>query len=318
MTESPERALLLVDAQSRGVESLRESLRKALTRLLRELSADGFYGPGVANPVREAAALSRTAQDAAAGLTWQYLDSLGNVARGSVDLPKRPRGIDPLIVWERPIKAYRYQRSLGVEHEAAVDAAVNRATSIAEDDVTLAVRKSAAQHSIKAPGVTGLRRVIHPELSKGGTCGLCIAASERIYHPGELLPIHGGCNCTVSEVTAADDVGSSLNNLSLGDLYEASGGTSAAELKRTRYQVNEHGELGPVLTPKGRNVRTAADVKADRGVRMDPAEKARKQLAVIEKSISALEVRAAAGEDVSVPLTYQRGLRDRLAAKAAA
>ena len=87
MTESPERALLLVDAQSRGVESLRESLRKALTRLLRELSADGFYGPGVANPVREAAALSRTAQDAAAGLTWQYLDSLGNVARGSVDLP---------------------------------------------------------------------------------------------------------------------------------------------------------------------------------------------------------------------------------------
>ena len=37
--------------------------------------------------------------------------------------------------------------------------------------------------------IRAYRRVIHPELSKGGTCGLCIAASDRIYFVDDLLAL---------------------------------------------------------------------------------------------------------------------------------
>ncbi len=310
-------ALLLVDAQSDGVLSLIEGMLSAIGRLLGSLPEDAWSDDRAKSALAQLAGLSRTAQEASAGLTWNYLDAMGNHAQGHLKYPSKPRGVDPTRVWARPLKTYNYERSLGVEHDAAVERALARAEHIARDDIRLATRTASAQHSLATPGVTGQRRVIHPELAKGGTCGLCIAASDRIYHPGKLLPIHDGCNCTVAEITAKADPGSSLNNLSLKDLYKEAGGTSAADLKRTRYQVNEHGELGPVLYPAKAKVRTKKDVERDTGRNKPDAEKAKKQLAVIEESIAALEQRAAAGEDVSTPLAYQKSLRERLLKRAA-
>ena len=48
------------------------------------------------------------------------------------------------------------------------------------------------------------------------------------------------------------DPADELNAVDLSQLYRDSGGTSGAHLKRTRYQVDEHGELGPVLVPKAK------------------------------------------------------------------
>lgn len=299
----PERALLLVDAHTQGRRSLRVGLLDRIVRWLRGLSQDDFYNFDPAETV----AVVRTAQEALASQTWAYLDALGAAAAGGPELPDEPRGVAPAVVWERPAKTYRFERAMGVEHEAALDAAVNRATTIADDDLTLAMREAAAQHSEAAPGVTGLRRVIHPELSESGTCGLCIAASDRIYKPGRLLPVHDRCRCSVAEVTAASDPGNSLNGQSLNDLYEAAGGTDAAKLKGTRYKVTEHGELGPVLVPKKADVRTPAEVKRDTGTSMDAAEKARKRLSVGEAKLKELQERAAAGEDVAAPLEYWLG-----------
>lgn len=144
------------------------------------------------------------------------------------------------------------------------DAAVNRVTAVADMDMQLADRAQAHQvlteHQDRRD-IRGYRRVVHPELSKGGTCGLCIAASDRIYQVEDLKAIHGRCECTVLPIVGSLDPGSGLNNLDLKTLYNRAGSTGAVDLKRTRYKIDEHGELGPVLTDG--TFRTAKQARRD-------------------------------------------------------
>ena len=98
--------------------------------------------------------------------------------------------------------------------------------------------------------------ILRPELAKTGSCGLCIAASDRVYNKASLMPMHGGCNCDVLPIIGAaggtGDPGNSLNNLDLAAVYAEAGNSSDSwDLKRARFEVNEHGELGPVLTVEG-------------------------------------------------------------------
>lgn len=309
----PEQALFLVDAHTRGRESLRLGVLERIARWLRGLTEGDFYDFDPS----EAVAVVRTAQEALAAQTWAYLDSLGTYAAGDPDLPDEPRGVDPAQVWERPAKTYRFERSMGRDHDEALDLAVQRAETIADDDLALAMRVAAAQHSQAADGVVGLRRVVHPEMSRGGACGLCLAASDRVYKVATLMPVHDHCKCTVAEVTADSDPGNSLNDRSLGDLYEAAGSTSASDLKGTRWKVTEHGELGPVLVPEKSTPRTEAEVERDTGSSMSAAEKAAKRLAVGEAKLRELQERAAAGEDVSVQLDYWLGHIETLRRRAA-
>ena len=109
--------------------------------------------------------------------------------------------------------------------------------------------RTASNGTLQAAGVTHYRRVIHPELSKGGTCGMCVVASDRVYKTGTLMPIHANCECTVAPIAGDDDPGHRINAADLRRLYGDAGGTGRAGLKRTRYRIDEHGELGPVLTP---------------------------------------------------------------------
>lgn len=145
-----------------------------------------------------------------------------------------------------------------------VNAAVNRVAAVARADTQLAMRAQSqavlTDHADRGL-VTGYRRIVHPELSKGGSCGLCIASSDRLYYVAELLPIHDHCECTVLPVTEHNDPGQRLNNADLGRLYEH--GQRADALKRTRYQIDEHGELGLVLNPAGAKVRGPRQVAAD-------------------------------------------------------
>ena len=90
--------------------------------------------------------------------------------------------------------------------------------------------------------IIGYRRVVHPEMSKGGSCGLCVVASTMVYTRANLRPIHDRCNCEVVPITVANDPGDSLNQLDLGDLYQAAGESNrSAPLKRVR--VNAEGVI---------------------------------------------------------------------------
>jgi hypothetical protein len=214
---------------------------------------------------------------------------------------------------------------------------VTRAEVQSDTALTLAFREQWVSDLAKVGTVTGYRRVIHPELTKGGSCGLCVAASDQIYHKKDLLPVHGRCKCTVTpifgETLGPGDPGAAINSEDLAKMYEAAGGsTSGFALKETRYRVVEHGELGPQLVYAGQNFRTAEQARASErkqaekrggssstsrgaGVYKSAADikvNPQRVLARAEEKIRELEARAAAGENVSGPLTYQRELAERM------
>lgn len=162
-------------------------------------------------------------------------------------------------VYHRPVEQFIWARRNGLPFPDSDQAFRDRLTDVATQDVKLADRDE-AQRVLEAQEIERWRRVIHPELSKSGTCGLCIVASQRIYTTGTLMSMHGpSCNCTVMGITASHDPGLKLNDDDLKTIYAAAGSTAAEDLQNTRITINEHGELGPVLVKHGDHFRTAAD-----------------------------------------------------------
>lgn len=108
----------------------------------------------------------------------------------------------------------------------------------------------------RTPGgeqIIGWRRVIRPELSKHGVCGLCVVAATQWYTRKNLKAMHNLCKCETLPVTKSADPGLRWNaedlRNNLDEIYGAAGGsTYGKKLKRVRVSVREHGELGPVLS----------------------------------------------------------------------
>ena len=170
---------------------------------------------------------------------------------------------DPWAVSVRPADAYRSMavrdpsiRPLAWDNlddyvQKAVDdwldAAVKRLTDNANTDGQIAMNSAATQR-FHGSGVRKYRRVIHPELSKTGTCGLCAVAATNVFSTADLLPMHNNCKCTVAPITANNDPGLKLNREDLDAIYRKAGSTSAADLKSVRVIMESHSEIGPILT----------------------------------------------------------------------
>jgi hypothetical protein len=268
----------LVTANGDGRAALTDNLVATIADIVRSFT--GWYDDlAVRRMAKAIAGQVRPVQSLVAAQESAYLGQAATLMSDRVIRPSRlltPTqvddlrvGVNPDDVYVRLANQYRYERA---KDSPPPDTTIlshveTRADVMAQTDVALAARGQ-WEKFFKENKITGYRRIIHPELSKGGTCGLCIAASDRIYHSDRLMPLHARCACGVLPVIGGFDAGSGLNNLSLGDLYgDAAGdskrsGTSAADLKRTRYAVHAHGELGPVLTAEGDAFRGPADVAA--------------------------------------------------------
>lgn len=233
-------------------------------------AGQNFWSTSSASAVAAQAADTSNAADlVAAGLASQYLAmTLGATLGGPVPVPNLPaipvrNGVSLAAVFERPMKLFRRKVSEGMEPAAAYDMAMRLAGALVDGNIRLAKRDQITQILRQLPrelGVTGYRRVVHPELAKSGhSCGLCIVASDVVYSVGTLMPLHANCNCEPVPIVKGLDPGNSLDNLALGDLYQAAAGdrnvsgTAAADLKRVRVAINEHGEWGPVLTYAGQH-----------------------------------------------------------------
>lgn len=176
---------------------------------------------------------------------------------GPVDVTGLRQGVSHDGAYGRLANEYRWQKSQGNSDSEALRVVVDRADAMVETDSALAHRAQ-AQKFMVVRRIDGYRRVIRPELSRGGVCGLCIAASDRLYHRGDLLPIHARCHCAVVPIINSVDPGHTLNAEDLAALYKRAGGTTAAAaLKRTRYQIHHHSELGPVLGQQGQRFKAA-------------------------------------------------------------
>jgi hypothetical protein len=177
----------------------------------------------------------------------------------------------PTEVYRRPVDEFIWRRRNGGTMTETQEAFEERLRAIAEADMMAAERDENEVILRHAPHVTGYRRVIHPELSRSGTCGLCVVASQRIYRVADLMPMHGGDNCDVLPVTDDDDPGLRLNDDDLKTIYAAAGSTAADDLVNTRISINEHGELGPVLVKQGDHFRSAKEAGRPEYVRPTPA-----------------------------------------------
>ena len=171
---------------------------------------------------------------------------------------------DPWAVSVRPADAYRDLAvrdptirplawdGLDDATRRAVDswltAAQTRLESNANTDGQIALN-SAATERFHGSGIRKYRRVIHPELSKTGSCGLCVVASNNVYSTADLIPMHDRCKCTVAPITEGNDPGMRLNDEDLKAIYRKAGNTTnASGLKSVRVEVVSHSEIGPILT----------------------------------------------------------------------
>lgn len=203
----------------------------------------------------------RAASQTSAALTAAYLtrvlrEMLGATVAAAgtmrVDAPLRLGVPAWESVYGRVADTVRFEVARGHTLADAIQIGLDRADAMVSTDLALA-RREQARHSLTGQKkVQAYRRVIHPELATTGTCGLCIAAADRRYNTGELLPIHDRCNCTVLPITADGDPGGELNRAELDDLYGqvagVAGSTSRRDLAEVRVKYDWHGELGPTLT----------------------------------------------------------------------
>lgn len=218
---------------------------------------DGWYSPRqVAAVTSRVAAQVAAGQRGAAQLTDAYLarvtsyvtarSVVGATVPSVMGQTLRNGVTDHQAVYARVAAEFRFQRSKGYDTGDALGLALTRAQEMVATDLSLAAQHQTARFTRRRQ-ITRYRRVVRPELSVSGSCGLCVAASDRTYFRGDLMPIHARCKCVVIPVTAKTDPGSQLNEDTLAELYGAAGSTRGADLKRTRYTVVEHGELGPQL-----------------------------------------------------------------------
>lgn len=214
----------------------------------------------VSSAAAQAAETSNTANLIAAGLVAQYLGITMSEMLGvpinlpNLALPPVRNGVDLRTVFERVAKFYRRLVAGGVAPDAALVRSLQYGEALTDYNIRLAQRDAAREYLFELGprlGVTGFRRVVHPERSKTGTCGLCLVASDHRYNVADLMPLHARCKCTVLPIIGDIDPGSSLNNLSLGDVYDAAGSNNGRKLKRVRFVVQQHGEYGPVLVRAG-------------------------------------------------------------------
>jgi len=160
-------------------------------------------------------------------------------------------------IMQRPAAVYRYAVSQGATETMARQESLSRLEKLTDDNMMLAQRLAEMEALNQAHDldqtITGYRRVVHPELSRGGACGMCIVASDRKYYITDLKPIHARCNCTVAAITTDFDPGEQANSVDLSRFYEEAGSNYSQYLKKTRYQVDQHGEFAAVLVPQKRN-----------------------------------------------------------------
>lgn len=263
LTESEARRLVLAHSAAR--ERMTVAASRQAEREVQRFTA-WYETAAIAALTLRISLMVEAAQRQTAAVTDAYFarvlsKALGRSAPplGRIEVGDLRVGITHPGAYGRVADQYRYDVSRGVAPTQALERATERAGTIARTDVDLAFRKQAQAVLEKAP-VSGYRRVIHPELSRGGSCGLCVVASDRVYFKADLLPIHDNCRCGILPIFGDDDPGSKLNKADLKGVYAAAGSTGAADLKRTRFVVHQHGELGPVLREAGDEFRSPSDV----------------------------------------------------------
>lgn len=122
-------------------------------------------------------------------------------------------------------------------------------------DVVETTKKAILDTGKQAKGgkIVGARRIIHPEWSKAGCCGLCVVAAHRRYRATDLQKIHDRCKCSVLPILELKDgteidPGQDLNNFDLANvdtdsIYDLAKGNDQQNLGQVRFKVGDDNKL---------------------------------------------------------------------------
>lgn len=165
------------------------------------------------------------------------------------------RGVAMAEVYARPAVSLYTALSDGKSFLEAKQAGLLRLMSLATTDMQLA-KTTQANVSLKKSGAKYFQR----SLSGSENCAICVVAAHQRYRTGELMPIHPGCDCGVRELPGSKDPGQTIDQDSLDLMHaqiESQFGISDRGGRAIDYSqimvVQQHGELGPVLTWRGQN-----------------------------------------------------------------
>lgn len=197
-----------------------------------------------------------------AWLAQRLAASLGKPVRplGPVDTDAL-RGVDPAVVYARPFVTVRTELAGDKALDAAISAGVERLKDIITADMQLARTHTARNVFSRTEGVRGFIRT----LSGRENCAMCYVASTQRYHKEDLLPIHPGCDCGVEEIidrgdqTIAPERLAATHEAMEGRFGQSDSGARAPDYRKA-ILVQEHGELGPVLTVKSHRFTSEGDL----------------------------------------------------------
>lgn len=271
MAASAERTLRRLDAHTIAVSQLRMRVEVLVLTLL--AGFEGWYDhAAITELTRRITKQVESAQRGAARATDAYLaavisDHLGRTVRpvGIIDPAVLRAGVTHEGAYGRLADQYRRQLAGGIGAADALTLVLARATSMVATDMQLALTHQSQMVMLSNNAIVGYRRIIRPEMSRSGVCGLCLVAADQVYRKADLLPIHDRCNCGVMPMTRGSDPGISLNRDELDRIYDDAGSTYAEDLLKTRYKVEQNGEIGPVLVNEKHRHRGAREVARQGG-----------------------------------------------------
>lgn len=300
-------------------EALANSTVAAVQRLYAELLADNgwFVQRRVDAIVDDVTDVMADSLQAAADLTQGWLEGVLDVLEVDyrdieIDVDPAVRiGVTPEREWNRPAEQARVSRLLGADEFQANEKALIRAEQQARTDLRLARREAEQEMWGVSGDIISYRRILRPELSQTGPCGLCVVAASRVYQKSELEPLHNGCVCDVLPIVKDSsgtilDPGFDLNEDDLKVLYAAGGGTGRQGLQRVRLKTIEHGELGPTLVDGRYKTREKADVVDLASKGLDPQRVYDAQVKIIRQ----YEKAVAEGRRPQFDIDFHRRIRD--------
>ena len=230
---------------------LNDATYRIVSNLLKQMKQSGVPETEIVRQLDVILDLVEHGNMAAADLSDVYTETMfalhgETVARQAAPLPSRS---DLAERWGALVRSYLA--------EAAVDVVAGAIRETISADM-----KRSSNAGVAVEGATGYRRVIHPEKSEGGTCGLCMVAATRLYYRHDLKPIHDGCNCKVVAVTEDNDPGADMNKIDFDAIYAASGDTTDGwTLKQTRFRFDA--DRGEIETVKDRAKKGTREPRED-------------------------------------------------------
>lgn len=144
-------------------------------------------------------------------------------------------GVSPFEVYARPFTSV-WTSIATIGFSAAVLKGMNRLTSTAEMDVALSARDASRAYAGQSDRIMGWTRVADPMC-----CDFCQMIDGAKVASEDASPLHNNCSCTLEPIETGSDVNpSDFVSFEPGSVFDD-------------VEIQEHGELGPVITNKHDN-----------------------------------------------------------------